>query len=70
MEAQFADLAAEVTGVRLAEVLGVLSEQADEEVGPAEVAVGEFLQPGPGLRARSPPSTGRSCTQCYMHFTL
>ena len=31
MEPQFPDLPAQVAGVRLAEILGVLSEQADEE---------------------------------------
>jgi hypothetical protein len=38
---------AEVSGVGLAEVLSVLGEQADEEVDPAEVAVGQAGQPGP-----------------------
>jgi hypothetical protein len=32
-----------VTGIRLAEIVGLLSEQADEEVHPAEVMIG---QPG------------------------
>ena len=47
MEPQLADLPAQVMGVGLAEVLGLLGEQADEEVGPAEVAVAQALQPGP-----------------------
>jgi hypothetical protein len=47
MEPQLSDLPAQVTGVGLAEVFGVLSEQADEEVDPAEVAVGQTGQPGP-----------------------
>ena len=42
MEPQFPDLPAEVSGGGLAEVLGVLGEQADEEVDPAEVAVGQL----------------------------
>jgi hypothetical protein len=37
MEPQFADFPAEVAGVRLAEGVGLLGEQADEEVGAAEV---------------------------------
>jgi hypothetical protein len=36
-----------VAGVRLAEIPGVLSEQADEEVDAAEVAVTQPGQPGP-----------------------
>jgi hypothetical protein len=47
MEPQFPDLAAEVSCVWLAEIFGMLSEQADEEVNPAEVAVGQAGQPGP-----------------------
>jgi hypothetical protein len=50
VEPQFPDLSAEVSGVGLAEVLSVLGEQADEEVGPAEVAVGQAGQPGPDFR--------------------
>src|SRR6202042_719510 len=46
MESQFPDLPAQVTGVRLAEVLGVLSKQADEEVDAAEVALAQPGQPG------------------------
>ena len=49
VEPQLADLRIEVAGVRLTECLGTLGEQADEEVDPAEVAVGEALQPGPHL---------------------
>lgn len=41
LKAQLADLAAEVTGVRLAECLGTLGEQADEEVDPTKIAVRE-----------------------------
>jgi len=40
MESQFADLAVEVPGVRLAECFGLFGEQADEEVDATEVAVG------------------------------
>ena len=50
MEPQFPDLPAEVPGVGLADVLGVLGEQADEEIDPAEVAVGQAGEPGPDLR--------------------
>jgi hypothetical protein len=39
-----------VSGVGLAEVLGVLGEQADKEVDAAEVAVGQAGQPGPDFR--------------------
>jgi len=45
VEPQFPDLPAEVSGVGLAEVLGVLGEQAGKEVDPAEVAVGQAGQP-------------------------
>ena len=44
MEPQLPDLPAEVTGVGLAEILGVLGEQAVEEVHAAEVAVGQYSQ--------------------------
>src|SRR5215471_14677781 len=47
VEPQLPDLPVEVTGVGLAEVFGVLGEQADEEVDPAEVTVGQAGQPGP-----------------------
>jgi hypothetical protein len=40
----------QVAGVRLTEILGVLSEQADEEVDAAEVAVAQPGQPGPHFR--------------------
>jgi hypothetical protein len=49
MEPQFADFPAEVAGVRLAEGVGLLGEQADEEVGAAEVSVAEALESGPDL---------------------
>ena len=39
MEPQLPDLTTQVPGVRLAEILGVLSKQADEEIDAAEVAV-------------------------------
>lgn len=41
VESQLTDLPAEVAGVRLAERLGMLGEQADEEVDPAKVAISE-----------------------------
>lgn len=50
MEPELADLAAEVTGVRLTECLGTLGEQADDEVDPAKVSVREAFQPGPDFR--------------------
>ena len=40
VEPQLPDLPAEVLGVGLAKILGVLRQQANEEVDPAEVAVG------------------------------
>ena len=43
VEPQFPDLPAKVTGIGLAEIVGLLSEQADEEIHPAEVTIG---QPG------------------------
>jgi hypothetical protein len=36
-----------MAGVRLAEIFGVLSKQADKEVGAAEVAVAQPGRPGP-----------------------
>jgi len=50
VEPQLADLATEVAGVGLAECLGAFGEHTDEKGDPAEVAVGEMLQPGPHLR--------------------
>jgi hypothetical protein len=47
MEPQLPDLASQVPGLRLAEILGMLSEHADEEVNAAEVAVAQPGQPGP-----------------------
>src|SRR6266702_2788955 len=47
VEPQLPDLAAKVTGVGLAEVRSVFGKQADEEIDPAEVTVGQILQPGP-----------------------
>jgi hypothetical protein len=43
VEPQLPDLPAKVTGIGLAEIVGLLSEQADEKVHPAEVTIG---QPG------------------------
>jgi hypothetical protein len=54
VESQFPDLPAQVTGVRLAEIFGVLSKQADEEVDAAEVAV---AQPGQQDRTSGSIST-------------
>jgi hypothetical protein len=42
-----------MTGVRLAEIFGVLGEQADKEIDPAEVTVGQSGQPGPDLTSGS-----------------
>ena len=49
VEPQLADFPAEVAGVGLAEGVGLLGEQADQEVGAAEVPVAELLEPGPHL---------------------
>jgi len=46
---QLTYLPTEVTGVRLAEGIGLLGEQADKEVSAAEVSVAEALEPGPRL---------------------
>jgi hypothetical protein len=43
MEPQFPDLAAQVTGIGLAEVHSVLGKQADQEIDPAEITVGQVL---------------------------
>jgi hypothetical protein len=48
---------------------GVLGEQADEEVDPAEVAVGQDGQPGPDLRSIS--TSYKPAMHCvYMHLLL
>jgi hypothetical protein len=39
VEPQFPDLAAQVAGIRLAEVGSVAGKQADEEIDPAEITV-------------------------------
>ena len=39
VEPQLPDPSAQVAGARLAEIAGVLGEQAHEEVDPAEVAI-------------------------------
>jgi len=49
MEPELADLPAEVAGIWLAESVGLLGEQADQEVGTAEVPVAEALQLGTDL---------------------
>ncbi len=49
MEPQLPNLPAEVAGVRLTECLGVLGEQADEEVDSTKVAVSKAFQPRPHL---------------------
>ena len=47
MKPELPDFPAEVAGVRLAEIFGALGEQADQEVDPAEVTVGQTGQLGP-----------------------
>ena len=39
MEPQFPNLPVQVPWVRLAELVGLLGEQADQEVDPAEVSI-------------------------------
>jgi hypothetical protein len=46
---QLADFPAEVARVGLAQGLGLPGEQPDQEIGTAEVAVTETLEPGPDL---------------------
>jgi hypothetical protein len=70
VEPQLPDLAAQVTGIRLAEVLGMLGKQADEEIDPAEIPVGQVLQPGPdfGLDLHFVQASHASdaiCISCY-----
>jgi hypothetical protein len=65
VEPQFPDLPAEVPAVGLAEVLGVFGEQADEEVDPAEVAVGQAGQPGSDFRLDLDLIQSLSCICCY-----
>jgi DNA primase len=50
VEPQFPDSPAKVTGIGLTEVLGLLGEQADVEVDPAEVTVAQCGQPGTNFR--------------------
>ena len=50
MEPQFPGLPSQVAGVKLAEILGVLSKQAGKEVDAAGVAVAQPGQPGPRFR--------------------
>jgi hypothetical protein len=61
VEPQLPDLAAKVTGIWLAEVGSVPGEQADEEIDPAEISVGQVLQPGPDFGARPPLRTSQLC---------
>src|ERR1700722_16653550 len=75
METQFADLPAEVPRVRLAEIPSTLSQQPDHEVSPAEVAVGELLQPGPHLgldlnRVQTSHALNAICISCYSKVML
>lgn len=70
MEPQFPDLPAQVAGVRLAEILGVLSKQADEEVVAAEVAVAQPGQLGPHFRfdlnlVQPRHASDAICIACY-----
>jgi len=67
MEPQLADLPAQVPGVGFTEIFGLLGEQTDKEVGPAEVAVAQSLQPGPNFGFRSPPRRAGPCITCYMY---
>ena len=50
VEPQFPDFPAQVAGIGLAEILGLLGEQADVEVDPAEVTVAQPGQPGTDFR--------------------
>jgi len=43
VEPELADFPAKVAGIGLAEGVGLLGEQADQEVGTAEIAVAEAL---------------------------
>jgi hypothetical protein len=63
-------LPAQVAGVRFAEVFGVLSKQADEEVDAAEVAVAQPGQPGPHFRfdldlVQTCHASNAICIGCY-----
>ena len=53
----------------------MLSQQPDEEVSPAEVAVGELLQPGPHLgldlhRVQASHALNAICVSCYSKVML
>jgi hypothetical protein len=59
-----------MAGVRLAEIFGVLSKQADEEAGAAEIAVAQPGQPGPhfGLDLdliQASHASDAICIACY-----
>ena len=59
-----------MAGVGLAEVLGVIGEQADEEVDAAEVAVAQSGQPRPHFRfdlnlAQPSYAFNAICILCY-----
>lgn len=70
MEPELADFPAEVAGIGLAEGLCLPGEQADQEVGPAEVPVAEPLEPGPDLRLDLDRVQPLSCIPWYMHRML
>jgi len=60
----------QVAGVRLAEILGVLSKQPDKEVDAAEVAVAQPGQPGPHFRfdlnlVQTFHASNAICIVCY-----
>ena len=70
MEPQFPDLPAQVARVRLAEIFGVLSKQANEEVDAAEVAVAQTGQSGPHFRfdlnlVQTCHASDAICIACY-----
>lgn len=66
----FPDLAAQVAGIGLTEIFGVLSKQADKEIDVAEVAAAQSSQPGPDFRLdlnleQTCYASNAICIACY-----
>jgi hypothetical protein len=70
VEAQLTHLPLQVAGVRLAEGLGLLGEQANQEVDTTEVPIGQGLQPSANLwldlhRVQVGHVSHGICIRCY-----
>ena len=69
VETQFPYLPAEVPRVRLAEILGVLSQEADKESARPKSRSASFSSQDRTSGSIS-TRTDRSCIQCYIHLML